>query len=199
MELILARHGETEYNRQRKFYGSRDVSLNQTGQQQACQLATRLLKKEAQPTQIVVTDLVRTWETVRPYQSRRSLCSLTVLPELAEKGFGAWEGLDANEIEAQYPDEWAAWLQAPLSYTPPRAEPFAEFAARVRQGEHNLLRQVAADDRVLIVAHLGSLRVIYQDLVDATRDFYTIDFQAGHYSVVHLDDHQVVKRVEMNL
>lgn len=195
MKLLLARHGETEFNRQRKFYGSADVALDETGRQQARALAQKALA--AQPTVLVQTDLRRTRETLRPLVKQLPAVPVITLPDLAEKGFGSWEGLDADEIEARYPDEWAKWLRAPLTYTPPTVESFADFKARVHNGLQWLLRHLTAGDTALIVAHLGTIRLIYQELVDPAADFYSLDFKASCFSTVELQNGQV-QRYRLN-
>jgi alpha-ribazole phosphatase len=189
MKLLLARHGETEFNRQRKFYGSADVDLDEKGQEQARILAQKVLA--VQPTVLVQTNLRRTQETLRPLTRELPAVPVITLPNLAEKGFGDWEGLDADEIEARYPDEWTKWLRAPLTYTPPTVEPFADFKDRVHEGLQWLLRHLTADDTALIVAHLGTIRLIYQELVAPEADFYSLDFKASCFSMVELQDGRV--------
>ena len=120
MKLILARHGETIFNRQRKFYGTADVSIDAVGEKQASILAEKVIK--LQPTLFVQTNLQRTGQTLRPLKEKRPAIPTIVLPDLAEKGFGDWEGLDADEIKAKYPQEWQRWLKAPLTFTPPTVE-----------------------------------------------------------------------------
>lgn len=191
MKLLLARHGETEFNRQRKFYGSADVDLDEKGQEQAHILAQKVLT--ARPTVLVQTNLHRTQETLQPLVKQLPAVPVITLPDLAEKGFGNWEGLDADEIEARYPAEWAKWLRAPLTYTPPTVEAFADFKARVHNGLQWLLQHLTADDTALIVAHLGTIRLIYQELADPAADFYSLDFKASCFSMVELQDGQVLQ------
>ena len=196
MRLLLARHGETEYNKQRKFYGQADVPLDEHGRQQALTLAAKV-GQEA-PTILVKTNLRRTQETLQPLQKALPTVPTITIPELAEKGFGNWEGLDADEIEARYPQEWERWLQAPLTYAPPTVEPFPDFRARVLQGLDWLLAHVTAEDTVMVVAHLGTIRLIYQELVDPKADFYSLDFKAACYSALELQA-GVVQRWQLNL
>ncbi len=184
MKLILARHGETEFNRLRKFYGTANVEIDEKGKEQAKLLATKVNK--LYPTLFVVTNLKRTVQTLVPLKEQRPTVPTIVLPDFAEKGFGCWEGLDANEIENRYPDEWEKWLAAPLTYTPPTIEAFSDFKERVNYGLRWLLDHTMENDVVFIVAHLGSIRIIYQELVDPTADFYSLNFPASCYSVINL-------------
>lgn len=182
MKLILARHGETEFNRLKKFYGTTDVSLDKQGQKQAQLLALKVNKLH--PTLFVQTNLKRTEQTLQPLKDLRPVIPTVTLPDLAEKGFGNWEGLDANEIEARYPAEWQKWLAAPLLYTPPTVEAFSDFKERVHYGLQWLLGHTMENDIVFVVAHLGTIRLLYQELVDPTADFYSLDFRAACYSTL---------------
>lgn len=195
MKLILARHGETIFNRQRKFYGTTNVSLDSLGEQQAKTLADKVIKLH--PTLFVQTNLQRTGQTLRPLKEKRPATPTIILPDLAEKGFGKWEGLDADEIESRYPQEWQQWLQAPLTFTPPTVEAFNDFKVRVHYGLRWLLGHTMENDVVLVVAHLGTLRLIYQELVDPQADFYSLNFKASCYSMLLLKA-GVVQKWQLN-
>lgn len=184
MKLILARHGETEFNRLRKFYGTADVDINDHGKEQAELLARKL--DVLSPTLLVTTNLKRTMETLEPLRKMYPLTPSIILPDFAEKGFGKWEGLDADEIEERYPEEWEKWLAAPLTYTPPTVESFNNFQKRVGQGVQWLLEHTVEDDVVCVVAHLGTIRIIYQKLIDSYADFYSLNFPASCYSVIEI-------------
>lgn len=184
MKLILARHGETEFNRLRKFYGTADVEIDTKGQEQAKILADKV--KKLSPTLFVTTNLKRTSQTLEPIKVNYPTVPTIVLPNFAEKGFGNWEGLDADEIETKYPGEWKKWLAAPLTYTPPTVEAFSDFKNRVKDGLHWLLDHTMENDIVFVVAHLGSIRIIYQDLIDPAADFYSLKFPASCYSVINI-------------
>lgn len=195
MKLLLARHGETSFNRARKFYGAADVELDDRGRKQAQELAQKLMI--CQPTVLVQTNLKRTHQTLAPLRHHFPQLPVITLPELAEKGFGDWEGLDADEIQSRYPAEWQKWLQAPLTYTPPTNESFAHFSKRVRRGLAWLEKHLTADDVAVVIAHLGSIRIIYQELVDPSADFYDLDFKAACYSSITIDDSKVTN-IELN-
>ena len=94
--------------------------------------------------------------------------------------------LDADEIEERYPDEWEKWLAAPVTYTPPTIDAVSDFKARVNYGLRWLLDHTMENDVVFIVAHLGSIRIIYQELVDPTADFYSLKFPASCYSIINI-------------
>lgn len=181
MSLYLIRHGETDYNHRRCFYGSLDASINAKGHKQAQAIATVMAHYPV--STIYTSTLKRTKETAQlvfPNQDYR-FCSLS---GFNEKGFGAWEGLTADEIETAFPNEWDAWLKDPFGVTPPEAEPFGRFQERVKKTLAQLLQSKNRDSPVAIVAHLGVLRLIYQELVNPDAVFWDIDFPQG--TVTHL-------------
>ena len=189
MKLIVARHGETLMNQQRKFYGSLNVVLDKVGQQQAQLLAKKVLPLK--PTLLVQTNLRRTQQTLVPLRQSLPQVPVLTLPDLAEKGFGRWEGLDANQIQAQDPDHWQRWLTAPLTYTPPSVEPFHDFETRVERGLKWLKQHAVATEVIFLVAHLGTLRVIDQLLLQDQTYFYDRQFQSACYTLYEWDAQQI--------
>lgn len=173
----LIRHGQTDYNAQGCFYGSHDPSINALGQQQARDLADVMAKEKIE--QVYTSQLRRSQETARLIFPTHRLRSLV---EFNEKDFGLWEGLTANQIQASFPREWQEWLAAPLTVTPPEAESFANFQIRVWQATADLL--ATEQSSLVLVLHLGVLRLIYQYLIDWQADFWEIDIPQGQVMVL---------------
>ena len=168
----LMRHGQTDYNRRRCFYGSHDVSINEQGQADAKQL--RLLMQERTVDVIYTSSLKRTQETAQLAFPDRQVQPIA---DFDERGFGQWEGLTADEIQAAFPEVWQAWLEAPFEVTPPEAEVFSDFQTRVWAATDRLLG--SGEESIALVAHLGVLRLIYQHLVDGEAVFWNIDVPQG--------------------
>ena len=146
--ILLARHGETDWNLARRVQGHSDRPLNETGREQATELAARLARERL--TAIYSSDLVRAHETARIVAARLGL-GVTVEPDLRERDFGTWEGLTDDEIRSRFPEAGAGeWGDA---------ETREEMAHRVL----GAFRRIAArhdGERVLIVAHGGPLRAL---------------------------------------
>ncbi|MBO1307988.1 histidine phosphatase family protein [Enterococcus sp. 669A] len=179
MKIYFIRHGETDYNNRGLFYGSTDVSLNQTGINQALALHKKLAFLSAD-IPVYTSELVRTKETAQlifPAQEKTALAGFN------EKSFGLWEGMDANQIEARYPVEWQSWLDDPFEITPPEAEPFFDFRLRVLTEFEKLLRK---RQDFVIVSHLGVLRVILQ-ACNPGKTFWEVDVPQGEYQVIDTD------------
>lgn len=180
MLIYLVRHGETVFNQQKKFYGEKDISLNRVGRLQSMQIAEKL--RSTSFDQVYVTGLKRTMETASLITKN---CDCTVLPAFNEKSFGLWEGLSADEIEASYPEEWLIWLENPFDVTPPEAETFSAFKARVLEGIIEIEKSFSSNgwENLLIVAHLGTLRILDQYFNDSSTNFWSIDYKQGTYTL----------------
>jgi broad specificity phosphatase PhoE len=144
--ILLARHGETDWNVQRRVQGHSDRPLNETGRAQAVALAETL--DGAQLDAIYSSDLARAYDTAQVVAERTGL-AVTVLPELRERDFGTWEGLTDTEILERYPEARSgSWGDA---------ETKEEMADRVLAA----LRRIAAAHPggcVLVVTHGGPVR-----------------------------------------
>ena len=105
--LLLARHGETDWNREQRFQGHADPPLNQTGRAQAVDLAVALA---GEPLAAVYSSpLRRALETAEIVAAAHGQEPVTV-DALLEVDVGSWQGLTRAEIEERYPDQFARWL-----------------------------------------------------------------------------------------
>ncbi len=99
--LVLVRHGETDWNRQRRFQGHADQPLNDAGRSQARELAGRL--RDEPVTALYTSPLRRASETAQILATGFGLEART-LDALLEIDVGAWEGLTVDEVRERYPD-----------------------------------------------------------------------------------------------
>ncbi|MEV5505062.1 histidine phosphatase family protein [Streptomyces orinoci] len=104
--IVLWRHGQTAWNVERRFQGSTDIELTETGVAQA-RRAARLLAA-MKPDAILASDLKRATATAA------ELSSLTGLPVTSDAGLretyaGVWQGLTHEEIIERYGEQYAAW------------------------------------------------------------------------------------------
>jgi probable phosphoglycerate mutase len=157
-ELILIRHGETDWNRELRFQGHIDVPLNEVGHEQARRLGERLAHEKID--QFYASDLIRTRQTAEPTQ--RSLSRAPVLDVAwREQSFGQVEGLRVDDIKTQHPDAWAQWTQFLPDYAMPGGESTRSFHARIMGAVQQLVAQHAGQT-LLVVTHGGVLDMIYR-------------------------------------
>jgi broad specificity phosphatase PhoE len=153
--LLIARHGETDWNRARRWQGHADRPLTERGRAQAAELAERLA--DIALDGVYSSDLRRardTAEAVAPGQG----VDVVQLPELREVDVGSWEGLTREEAETRFPDGFRRWLAGGTGWED--GESYAEMSTRVL----GAVERIANDDeggRLLIVSHGGPVRAIH--------------------------------------
>lgn len=162
-DLIVIRHGETDWNRQHRFQGQIDVPLNAIGQEQADRVAQALADE---PLDLIITsDLQRASATAEAVARRhRHAPALLPLPETLwrEQGFGVLEGLDVSTIRSQHPALWQQWLRHEADYAlPGGAESNVMFHARVMRALRALLA-AHAGRRVAVFSHGGVLDMLWR-------------------------------------
>ncbi|HRI18916.1 MAG TPA: histidine phosphatase family protein [Burkholderiaceae bacterium] len=159
-ELLLIRHGETDWNVQGRFQGQIDVPLNATGQRQAALMAERLARERARFDAMYSSDLLRTRQTAAPAAGRLALePGLDAM--LREQHFGVLEGLSFEEVKARHPELLAAWMRHDPDYALPGGESVRAFHARV-VGAIEALAARHAGERVAIVTHGGVLDMVFR-------------------------------------
>lgn len=148
-DLVLWRHGQTDYNATRRVQGRVDIALNEVGLAQAEAAAPRLAALV--PTRIVSSPLARARVTAEAL-ARLAGLGVEVEPELAERSFGAWEGLTGVEIQAGWPEQFAVWRSGgdPQGVD---VEPRAQVAARVGGALERLAADAGEGEVVVAVAH----------------------------------------------
>jgi broad specificity phosphatase PhoE len=146
--ILLVRHGETDWNAERRVQGHTDRPLNDTGLAQARALAEELAEEALDA--VYASDLARAYETARVVAERHAL-RVEALPELRERDFGTWEGLTDDEVFERYPEARnGPWGDA---------ETRAELVVRIVDA----MRRIAVEHpggRVLVVTHGGPLRAM---------------------------------------
>lgn len=153
--ILLARHGETDWNRERRWQGLTDVSLNESGREQARALAEKL---EVVPfSAVYASDLKRAYETALVVAERKGL-AVTAMRELREVDVGSWTGLSQEEVKERFPDAYAQ-VRARTGRGWEGGECYAEMGRRVLEAMRSIAREHPRDV-VLVVTHSGPIRTV---------------------------------------
>jgi 2,3-bisphosphoglycerate-dependent phosphoglycerate mutase len=153
--ILLARHGETDWNRENRFRGHADPPLNQAGRAQAVELSEVLAEDEL--AAVYSSPLRRALETAVVVAAARGLEPVPV-DGLREVDVGSWQGLTRAEVEARFPDQFARWLEYEQGWED--GESYEEMSRRAVEA---LLGLAAAhpDERILAVTHGGPIRAAF--------------------------------------
>jgi broad specificity phosphatase PhoE len=153
--LLLARHGESDWNRERRWQGHADRPLTDRGREQAAALAARLADLPLDA--VYSSDLRRARETAAAVAGPRGL-EVRQRPALREVDVGGWSGLTREEVAERYPDAFREWEHGFAGWDD--GETYRAMCERV-VGE--VLRIAANHDGrcVLVVAHGGPIRAIH--------------------------------------
>ncbi len=127
-EMWLVRHGQTDWNLERRYQGHSDTPLNATGLAQAELAAASLVG--GRYAAIYSSDLHRARTTAETI-ARRLGMEVILDPRLREVNFGAWEGLVSAEIQARFPAEWNARMTDPQHARPSGGESVQDVAERM--------------------------------------------------------------------
>ena len=156
LRLLLLRHVETDWNRQRRYQGWRDTPLSEAGRLQA----------EAVGRLLAGSRLASVWSS--PLQRARDTAVAIAAPHglevqtddaFKEMRFGSWEGLTVEEVQARFPEPARAWSETPQLASWAGAETLVEVRARVVAGLAEL-RGAYSGQTVCLVAHGISSRIL---------------------------------------
>ncbi len=174
--LLLARHGETDWNTMGLIQGQQDRPLSPKGFQQRKNLFFHL---QAVPlVKIYCSSLQRTLQTAQPLSEENEIPIITV-PELNEAKLGVFEG----EHAVNFSDEINISL-------PGGGENLRVVYARIQKPLQKITHSVAQDGHVLVVAHRNVNKMLVQSLLG-------LDFKAG-YRVEHLNHWLYIFAIQSN-
>ncbi len=146
--IALARHGETTWNKDRRFQGQLDVPLNDTGREQARALAERV--RDEPLAALYASPLVRARETAEIVGAALDLGAPRLDARLMEVDVGDWVGRTLDDVREHEPALVARWRARDPAFRFPGGESLAEHVARV-----------AGALPALVVCHRGVIRAAF--------------------------------------
>lgn len=186
LRLLLVRHGETDWNRESRFQGSRDIPLNDNGRKQAQKAADFLA--DIHLDFAVSSPMLRPKETAEIAIQSHSDVPLSLEPQFAEIGHGLWEGKLEQEIEDAFPGLLAQWKAQPETVQMPEGENLQQVWERAIAAWNDLVAKMSARDTPqvgLVVAHDAINKVILCYLLGLQpANFWNIKQGNGAVSVI---------------
>lgn len=156
LRLFVIRHGETDFSRERRFAGARDVPLSARGRLQSEAVAAALT---GEPLAAVYTSPLERARASAELIAKPHGLEPRIAPAFREMGFGEWEGLLHDELASRSPSEATGWRQSPHLAMPPGGERLADVTARVQEAVARL-RDEHPGATVALVTHAIVTRLV---------------------------------------
>lgn len=156
--ICIIRHGETDWNVEKRIQGHTDVPLNETGRAQALAMAFNAAHQRF--AAIYSSDLVRAVETAQALAQREDQ-EVKLLPQLRERHYGLFQGITAEQGAALHPAAYAHYVARDPDYDFETGESLRRFAERVADGIDWLVRHYSGQT-IAAVSHSGVLDVVYR-------------------------------------
>ncbi len=194
--LILVRHGQTEWNREKRFRGQFDIPLNQTGMEQARITAARI-DRNYQPAAVYASPLGRAVKTAEIIAETLGLTA-SIHPDLLDIDYGELKGLNGEEAHNAFPEVMRLWLTAPgqahfpngesLDAVRERADRFLKFVHTEHESQAIVAVGHTVINRILLLSILGLDNDRLWDLGQSNCAINLLEFTKGHWRIISLND-----------
>lgn len=157
--IYLVRHGETNWNKERRFQGQKDVPLNEYGRIQAKKLSEKLNIGKSTIDAIYSSDLKRAYETAKIIAEKYNY-NVRINTDLRERFFGVLEGLRLEEFKKDYPNTNFYDFDIDENL---KIEPYTDFKRRI----YNAILTICEDHlngSILIVSHGAAINSFLHEI-----------------------------------
>jgi len=158
--FCLVRHGETDWNAERRLQGHTDIELNTRGLAQATQMARALKNMNFEFDVLYTSDLQRARQTAKAIESLYSVSAIGH-SDLRERNLGALQGLTLNEAPHIEPDLWQAHLSRDIHQEMRGGESILQFSSRIKFALDEIQKSHSGKT-ILLVSHGGALDMMYR-------------------------------------
>ena len=155
LQVVLWRHGQTDWNVENRFQGHSDIPLNKVGEYQVIQAAEVLAGLK--PNRIISSDLIRAQSTAAALAKLTNL-KVEINPGLRETNGGLWEGKTGSENRASHGEFFTSWIEGgdePAGVTGERRSDVAKRAVSVIEKE-----TANFTGTIVFVTHAGTVRSV---------------------------------------
>jgi probable phosphoglycerate mutase len=195
-QVILTRHGQTEWNRVERFRGRADIPLNETGLEQAAATSRRIISTW-KPVAVYTRPLSRAVRTAEMVAAPLGLTPRRV-EELNDIDYGEWQGLTPEEVRSRWPDTLESWYRTPHLTQIPGGETLQSLLERAGRAVHSAIEQYP-QETIVLVGHVSVNRVIllyalglplarYWHLGQGNCAINVLEASNGDFAIVSLND-----------
>lgn len=195
MRIYLIRHGQTELNLKKCYYGWTDVPLTLEGRKQAEKME-RFFSHCSLDT-VIVSPLLRARETAGIVVAGRTK-EIETDQRLMEQNFGIFEGCTYEQLQKKYPQELKKWNQDFAKYRIPKGESFLDVRKRI---DSFLLDLSKRKGNLLIVAHKGTLGHFLASCLGLPLEgYWNFVFDQGCYSCIDWEDgYAIIRKLNQSI
>lgn len=198
MKLYIARHGETDWNLEKRIQGSTDIELNQNGISQAVKLGNSLKEENAKISKIYTSSQKRAVLTGEKVSEILNV-PMEIIPGIQEMNLGKWEGCTWKQVAEMFSDEYQVWYSSRRYTRTPEGESYQDVAVRVFVQLEDIIKQNAGD--VLIITHGAIVLTILAILNDVPFEQMTKVFKVDNASPICIESEEIfaaMKKIKEN-
>lgn len=185
IKISFVRHGQTVWNEEGRFQGSKNSDLTKTGIDQGKKLYNAILEKGTKFKKVYSSPLERALKTAEIVTG--GTYEIETVSEFREISVGIMEGVTYREFEDLYPKEFFDFFNAPENYNPERikGESFTQLFNRVEKGLKKIVHLHKDEDEILVVTHGITLKAICSYITHGKGDlhYFSKDPIPGNTSV----------------
>ena len=194
MIFYFVRHGETDWNVQKKIQGTTDVPLNANGLRQARLLAEKLVDGSYKIERAYTSPHLRAQVTAQLVAKALGI-ECVVLPDLAEMDLGVWEGDNWPNIEEVYGEVYHYWNSHRRYVRTPGGECYNDVLKRTFRALEYMMKNV--NGNVLVLSHSAIMMSLRCYLAGGCMDDETmLDYRAKNTEVVEIDAEEIKKAIK---
>ena len=195
--LVLVRHGQSEWNKKNLFTGWKNPDLTELGVKEAIK-AGKLLKSKGLSFDIMFTsDLFRAQETGRLILEHMDLSNIEIIKDqnLNERNYGDLAGLNKDEARSKWGEEQVHIWRRSFDVPPPGGESLKNTAERVLPYFNNSIRpKINENLNILIAAHGNSLRALVMELEEISSDeIVKLEIATGDPIIYECSDKGIIR------
>ena len=174
--VIFVRHGKPDFAHDRLYCDEReDPILTEEGHEQA-RAAARVLASENVDV-VYASPMQRTLMTADPIVRALNV-PMHLDARLKERPFGIWDGMYFEDIRRDYPDDFLAWKQNPVTFVPEGGEPITDHQRRIGTAVREIVERHPTE-LIVIVMHVGPIRMSVTEAMQMPLSAYrqlTVDY-----------------------
>ena len=195
--LVLVRHGQSEWNKENLFTGWKDPNLTEKGIEEASKAGKELKANEMKFDVMFTSDLIRAQETGRIILEEMDQTDITVIKDIClnERNYGDLAGLNKDDARKKWGDEQVHIWRRSFDVPPPGGESLKDTAERVLPYfEANIRTKVVDGLNILVAAHGNSLRALVMELEEISpEEIVKLEIGTGDPLIYECNEGKIVR------